>query len=244
MSKTAREERTALRDRQRLAREVVTLQQQLTLAEERSSRSEAERRTDQEQDQLRNRVRQLQEQLEANQGAKMQAVLARAFVGDHFPTFGGDPHSDVPVETFLADYELACATYGIEEDKRAKYLSSRLRGHALKVYKEEVKTTPTRGENYAELKQWLMAYFQELFGGRRTGTTNFYSRAQREGESVFTYFNALKLLAKHAYPGEEEMPSAQFLERFIRGLRPGLKAKILAKDVRTATDTLKAAVMA
>ena len=172
----------------------------------------------------------------------MESLMARALIGDNFPSFHADPNIDPLFEDFLTDYELACEAYGIDPgEKKARFLSSRLKGYALEAYKHEVKEESGLKDDYGALIDKLAERFARLFGNRRTGTTNFYSRNQREGESVVSYFHELGKLAKHAYPGER-MPDSQFLERLLRGMLPWLKHKVVAKEVKTSQEALEAAV--
>ena len=66
----------------------------------------------------------------------MDSLMTRALAGDNFPTFHGDPNIDLLLEDFLADYDIACEAYGIDTNaKKGKFLSSRLKGYTLEVYK-------------------------------------------------------------------------------------------------------------
>lgn len=60
-------------------------------------------------------------------------------------------------------------------EHRAKYMCSRLRGHALEVYKEKLRADNSLREDYGKLDPELGEYFKDVFGGR-TVTTGFYSR--------------------------------------------------------------------
>ena len=168
--------------------------------------------------------------------------MTRALAGDNFPTFHGDPNIDLLLEDFLADYDIACEAYGIDTNaKKGKFLSSRLKGYALEVYKSELQDHDGIKDDYAAITDLLAQRFSRLFANRRTGTTNFYSRNQQEGESIVSYFHELTKLAKHAYPGER-MPDSQFLERLLRGMLPWSKHKVVAQEVRTSQEALEAAV--
>ena len=172
----------------------------------------------------------------------LDSLMTRALAGDNFPTFHGDPNIDPLFEDFLADYDIACEAYGIDTNaKKGKFLSSRLKGYALEVYKSELQDHDGIKDDYAAITDLLAQRFSRLFANRRTGTTNFFSRNQQEGESIVSYFHELTKLAKHAYPGER-MPDSQFLERLLRGMLPWLKHKVVAKEVRTSQEALEAAV--
>lgn len=222
-----RENRTAERERNRLADEVRSLQEQLDTAQETAAAAEEVSRTT---------------QAELKGREPMEAMMANALGGDSFPKFSGDPNVETTFDSFLQDYDIACEAFGLtEEAKKARFLSTRLQGHALQVFKRLVKTNADLKGDYGQLTTELGNYFKTLCDGRRGGTSAFYNRRQKMGESVVNYYTELTKLAKLACPDAEGMPDGQFLERFMRGLNTYLKGKVVSKDPKTSQAALEAA---
>ena len=84
----------------------------------------------------------------AEEVLRLQGDLAQRTMADlavhlegSFPKYHGDPAKDGSFRSFINDYQMACDRFGFDEEKFALWLSSSLKGHALKIYKELVRDT-------------------------------------------------------------------------------------------------------
>ena len=124
--------RSAQRDRTRLAEELVTVQE--TLREDRH-------RLDQTQQQLVEALAR-----EENKMAELAMHLDGAF-----PQYHGDPTKDRSFTSFLSDYKIACDRFGFDEKRSALWLSSSLKGHALRILKDTLKDKAELKEKYTRV---------------------------------------------------------------------------------------------
>jgi hypothetical protein len=132
-----------------------------------------------------------------------------------------------------------------DDEKAALWLSSSLKGHALKIYKEKVKEAPDLKKKYDDLTKALNDYFKPLTEGKKYGTGAFHLRILRPGDSVVSYFDCLQKLAAEICPDEDRpLADDQLMMKFIGGLPRYLQESIIPKDPRSSKEALRLAVKA
>lgn len=167
------------------------------------------------------------------------------------PKFSGECSStDVDLEEFLEDFDSYCARHNVPQDKRASYLVSHLTGAA----KAEILCIPKEQRNLLEN---LKAALRQNFGvGPRnifSAQQQFYSRRQRDGETLQEFSRALRRLydryAQSTVDPDGALSSmrdmtliTQFTHCCREQYRLGIKTLAIREDCRTFTDLLGKAV--
>lgn len=135
------------------------------------------------------------------------------------------PLPEITKDDFLrawTRFELVAAAKEWNVRKKATVLPTLLRGKLVDFYIELSEETRA---DLAELKKALMNKAGLLKDPLMAGK-EFIARIQRDGETVDSFAENLKLLFKQAYPSEEPTSSI-LLQRFLTGLRPSLSRQLL-----------------
>ena len=151
---------------------------------------------------------------------------------------GGDKET---VKEWLEQFELVAGVCKWDDSTRLVNLVTRLRGEAYAFYKS---CSPQQRASYAEMAAALTKRFTPV-RIQAVQCSLFHERRQKDGESVDSYAQALRVLFHKAYPSAqrgspeaESMGKAVLASQFASGLLPELRAKVAG--VEGDFDTLLA----
>ncbi|KAF6216399.1 hypothetical protein GE061_000741 [Apolygus lucorum] len=142
-------------------------------------------------------------------------------------------------ESYHRQFELIAEHNGWNNFSKAAALSSVLSGTAL-----EILTEVENPQSYLALTEAL----KKRFGIRHQAQRNLtllYARVQQPKEDLQAYHQAIKSLARRAWPAEARGGAIEdvVLFHFMRGIRdPGLRDKMMSAGARTMEEALDSAL--
>ena len=163
------------------------------------------------------------------------AVTKPVILPDHFTGSGEEEWRD-----WFSSFKVVCEINKWSDEMKCKFLGLRLKGHALKVFRELDEDTRNNWQRLQEIltKRLESSQNPELY------KSQLLSRKREHGESITTLGNAIRSLARKAYPALDAQTRDELArDQLIRAL-PNQKLVLHMRHhmPKTLDDAMKMAI--